>query len=209
MGISLVDKLPYEIDGIKIYPDFRNMLRLEQIMHNPDLDGPQQTLFALKQLFSEMPASMDKALADLTWFYSCGKAEKRRGGKSNTPAPYDFNQDSSYIYSAFYSVYKISLTTIDFLHWWEFVALFEGLPEDVFIRKIMYWRAVDPKNIPKKQRPFILEMKRTYALEGARKTVPDTLEEKYALRQQQIDRLYAEAQRKLEERESDQCTTEN
>ena len=94
----------------------------------------------------------------LAWFLSPGglrhgQRNQQRPGRRNPTAPaFDYEQDANLIYAAFYATYGISLTTVEFLHWWEFLALFEGLPEDTLIKRVMYWRTVNLSQLPKEER---------------------------------------------------------
>ena len=63
-------------------------------------------------------------------------------------------------------VYKINLQRIPSkeLHWWEFVALFDSLPDDCKIRKIMYWRTCDTSGMARKEVQRINELRKAYEL---------------------------------------------
>lgn len=105
----------------------------------------------------------------LTWFYSRGELEGASAGQEGgKPAPraFDFDQDANLIYAAFYAAYGISLTTVEFLHWWEFMALLEGLPENTLLKRIMYYRTVDINELSKAERKHVKRMKQLFALKG-------------------------------------------
>lgn len=63
---------------------------------------------------------------------------KGRGGKSEPV--FDFGQDAGYIYAAFRQAYGIDLFRAR-LHWWEFVALFESLPDNTRMAQIINIRS--------------------------------------------------------------------
>lgn len=196
MNILLMDGLPEEYEGIQLSADFRNMIQVDLILHEADSTPTEKTIAALYQLYPEIPADINKAVEGLVWFYSRGNAPS--GGK-DTPAKkaakkaFSFEQDANLIYAAFYATYNISLTTVDFLHWWEFMALFEGLPENTLIQRVMYWRTVDLTGLSKHERKHVLKMRQLFALKGPEKQAM-TIEE---LNQQSKDRVaqrFAQAQ---------------
>ena len=170
--------LPYEIDGVEISPDFRNMLRIEAISADSALNQTQKLALMLNQLFPEVPEDYTWAFEKLIWFLNRGnmpsdddasQAQKAKKG-------YDFTQDASLIFSAFFAVYGIDLASIEFLHWWSFLAMFEGLPEDTLMKKVMYWRTCDTSKLSKEEKKHILEMRKHFAitrLGAERKTIAE------------------------------------
>lgn len=202
MNILLMDGLPEEYEGIPISADFRNMIQVDLILHDPDSSDVEKTIAALYQLYPEIPADIHKAIAGLEWFFLRGEtgADGDKKAKKAEKKAFDFNQDANLIYSAFYATYSISLTTVDYLHWWEFMALFEGLPETTLMQRVMYWRTADLSGMPKHERKHVQKMRKAFALKGPEKE-PMSVEE---LNQQTKDRVaqrFAQAQAALEKGE--------
>lgn len=201
MNILLLDGLPEDYDGIPISADFRNMIQVDMILHDPDTSEVEKTVAALYQLYPEIPMDIRKAVEGLTWFYTRGIApseSKDNGAKKTTKKAFDFEQDANLIYAAFYATYGISLTTVDFLHWWEFMALFEGLPETTLLQRVIYWRTVDLAGLPKHEKKHVLKMRKLFALKEAEK--PElSLEELNQRTKDRVARRFAEAQAALEE----------
>ena len=104
------------------------------------------------------------------------------------------------IYAAFYATYGISLTTVEFLHWWEFLALFEGLPEDTLIKRVMYWRTANLSELPKEERKHVRKMRKLFALKEAPQEVL-TAEEMEEKAKEDLARRYEQARRWKEERQ--------
>ena len=200
MNILLLDGLPEEYEGIPISADFRNMIQVDLILHDPDTSEVEKTIAALYQLYPEIPKDIRKAVEGLVWFYTRGNAPgdgKDKGAKKSAKKAFDFEQDANLIYAAFYATYGISLTTVDFLHWWEFMALFEGLPETTLMQRVMYWRTADVAGLTKHEKNHVLKMRKLFALKEVEKPVMDI----EALNQQTKDRVarrFAEAQAALE-----------
>lgn len=73
------------------------------------------------------------------------------------------------IYTAFKTQYNIDLEEIEFLHWWKFKAMFNGLKSDNKIVEIMGYRAIDLSKIKdKEEKKRYKELKRIYALPDMR-----------------------------------------
>lgn len=188
MNILLMDGLPETYEGIPLSADFRNMIQVDLILREQNTSEAEKIIAALSQLYPQIPSDMNKAIAGLQWFYARGATEA--GGKEGTakkPAKrsFSFEQDANLIYAAFYATYGISLTTVEFLHWWEFMALFEGLPEDTLIRRVMYWRTAEPAELSKEERKHILKMRSLFPLEDSTQKDMDIT----ALNQQTKDRV--------------------
>ncbi|MCM1295667.1 MAG: bacteriophage Gp15 family protein [Muribaculaceae bacterium] len=182
MNLLLENGLPEEINGIPISPDYRNMIRFDQILQHPEMSESEKLYLGLCQLWPEIPQDIEWAVHKLLWFYSCGHLANE-GGKPNKVQPeplraYDFDKDSELIYAGFYAAYGISLTTIRFLHWWEFIALLSGLPDTTQMGRIMYYRTVDISQVKDKhQREFLGTQQKRWSLERQRKPLHRTAQE--------------------------------
>jgi hypothetical protein len=196
MNILLMDGLPEEYEGAQLSADFRNMIAVDLIMHDPDTNEVEKTVAALYQLYPEIPPDIQMAVEGLVWFYTRGKVD---GKGKDTPAKkapkkaFDFEQDANLIYAAFYATYNISLTTVEFLHWWEFMALFEGLPENTLIQRVMYWRTADLTGMSKAERKHVLKMRGLFALKGPEKEAL-TVEELNQCTKDRVAQRFAQAQ---------------
>lgn len=196
MSILLLDGLPEEYEGIPISADFRNMIQVDLILHDPAINETEKTIAALYQLYPDLPGDIHKAVDGLVWFYTRGDAVgdgKDSGTKKATKKAFDFEQDANLIYAAFYATYGISLTTVDFLHWWEFMALLEGLPETTLLQRVIYWRTVDVNGLPKHEKKHVLKMRKTFALKGQEKPALD-IEELNQQTKDRVARRFAEAE---------------
>lgn len=89
--------------------------------------------------------------------------------KGNTTPTFDYTQDSDAIMSAFRQVYHMTLEEVRSLHWWEFLALFNNLPDNTtfnVLRKIRSMK-INPKDSPERKAE-IKEAKRSVALVDTR-----------------------------------------
>lgn len=161
-------------DRIKIDFDtnFRIGIAFEIMMQNPKYSIKAKTYQALKLFYPEMNKIKDtkKAIDDIVWFYSCGRSEektsqKNKKGKNKQIYSYEFDNDL--IYSAFKNQYNVDLEEIEYLHWWKFRAMFNGLKSDNRIVEIMGYRAMDLSKIKDK------DMKKHYKQLQEENKLPD------------------------------------
>lgn len=185
----LMDELPYTVvvagAEIPIVTDYRTGILFEQVLNDPVKPDDEKLYNVLKLYYGDfvfaMPSDMDtvkEALDRIMWFYRCGAGEtvgtEAEEENSSDRAPlFSYEHDAAYIYAAFVEAYGIDLTK-NRLHWWQFRALFLGLPETVLFCKIMQYRTMEiPAKMPKAQKKFYQRMKRIYKLpESAEKIGP-------------------------------------
>ena len=175
----LMDDLPCTVIvanvRIPINTDYRTGILFEQTLSDltiPDdekLDTVLQLYYgdAVFTLLDDMN-KVQEALNGIMWFYRCG-ADETAGSEteedtSGKDPPFSYEHDAGYIYAAFVEAYGIDLTK-NRLHWWQFRALFLGLPETVLFCKIMGYRTMEiPAKIPKEKKKFYQRMKRIYKI---------------------------------------------
>ena len=176
----LMDDLPCTVIvanvRIPINTDYRTGILFEQtlsdltIPDNEKLDTVLQLYYgdAVFPLLGDMD-TVQEALNGIMWFYRCGADETatsdtEEGQSSGEGPPFSYEHDAGYIYAAFLEAYKIDLTE-NRLHWWQFRALFLGLPETVLFCKIMGYRTMEiPAKMPKEKKRFYQRMKRIYKI---------------------------------------------
>lgn len=186
------------IDG-EDYPinsDFREWIKFQAILLSDD--PIDKKTIDICNFLSDMglPATKDALDATLK-FYAAASTENNTGGGKNVQS-FDFKADSEYIFSAFFETYGIDLTK-ESLHWWRFKALFKALPEECQFCKIMMYRTIDLKNVPKEQRKFYREMKERYALKSCNYSYHRTEQEM----KEYVKNRFAEAKMRLSEAGSD------
>ena len=172
----LIDALPQKlwIDE-KEYPirwDFRVGILYELLMLDEDVKGAEKPLLALRLFYPKIPDNWKRALEGIQWFYCLGEVNKifkQNRRKRMQEKIYSFEQDATYIYSAFLEQYGIDLTKERQLHWWKFRALFQGLQEDTKFCKIMGYRSIElSESMGKEQREFYRRMKALYRLPSSK-----------------------------------------
>ena len=64
---------------------------------------------------------------------------------------FSYEYDGPYILAAFMHDYGIDLTEIDYMHWWKFRMLFDGLSEKNEIKQRIHYRGIDLSSIKDKE----------------------------------------------------------
>ena len=174
----ITEKLPESVQVCgNIYPiayGFKESVQIEIIMFS-DISDEEKLIRSLDIFYlNNIPADINKAMEQLLWFYNCGKMpRKEEEQKKKGPKPkkqqkraYCFEADAGRIYAAFRSQYNINLNQIESedLHWWEFMAMFESLSEDLLISRIMFYRTADLSGMGNNQKAFIKRMRKLYAI---------------------------------------------
>lgn len=167
----LTDELPDSVNiggrDWAIRTEFFRGVAFELIMQDDGMSHEEKIQEALGVFYDEQPRDIQGAVNGILWFYRCGKAQEKAkgGGASSVKKAYCFEQDGDYIFSAFYAVYGIDLTTSN-LHWWAFRALFFGLPADCEIKKIIGYRTADTKEMSKAEKKRFKKLREIHALKN-------------------------------------------
>lgn len=169
----LFEELPdaVEVSGkfYKIATDFRDWIAFFDMMSDTVLDQKQKMLTTLSWFSGEIPNDIVGAYTALTDFAACSGMKKssenegKNNGNSGVPT-LSWLYDSAYILGAFRQVYGIDLIRVEHMHWWEFSALFEALPEETPIKKRIAYRQIKISDIKdKERRKQILKIKKAVA----------------------------------------------
>ena len=170
----LLNKLPttLTIEGVEIAidSDFRTSIMFEQMLKDKTLIGEELSIKAINLfykcdgLISESNSS--EAIEKLMWFYRCGKELKK--ANEETERIHDeicsYEHDADDIYSDFLDQYGIDLQEIDYLHWWKFSAMFNGLSKDSNMKNKISIRATDINKLPVEQREYYKKLKKAYEI---------------------------------------------
>lgn len=180
--MNLLIDLPPEtvLIGDTEYPintDFRVSVLFELMMQDDTLTDYDKIVQSIELYFPEFPVGEDtkEIFEAIRWFYKCGRSDKERKsarsdndkGESrlSTQRAYSFDYDDEYIYAAFRQQYGINLSSIKYMHWWEFRALFKGLDPDCQFCKIMGYRTAKiTSGMSKSEKAFLRRMKMLHAL---------------------------------------------
>lgn len=159
----------------RIETDFREWIKLYELFEQTEKFN-RQILDIILDWYEVIPADEIAAVRALEKFMAGapipepaagdGKgSEKQKRQRRNRKPVFSFTQDAVQIYSAFLAVYGIDIETVPYMHWWKFLILFEGLPENTEIKERIYYRSVDLKDIKsKEERKRIAEIKKRIEL---------------------------------------------
>lgn len=169
MADILLEPLPTEWEGRAIDPDFRPMVWLSNQYQRKR--EKKDTLSFAQEAFQRFyrepipPQLAPEAYESLLRFYHGADPPGRSGGKGSGSGEIamDFACDADYLTAAFQQAYHIDLTA-EHIHWWRFLALLRGLPEETTMAKIMSWRTMDTSGMEGRQRQQYEDLKETFAL---------------------------------------------
>lgn len=151
----LVDKLPTEYEGLKVNTNFRSFILFELLMQDRQYSKKEKIMLSLNLFYDEIPKNIKKAIDGIIWFYTKGKEIKQNNNEKakneNKKRIYSFEYDADLIYAAFLDQYKLDLNEIEYLHWFKFKAMFEGLKSENKICEIMGYRAININKIKNKE----------------------------------------------------------
>ena len=168
----LIDLLPssVEIEGTEyeIRSDFRTSVLFSILMEDKEVPDSIKYEQALDLYYPVIPKNKDEAIEKIIWFYSLGKEEQEVNSTTGkNKKVFDYEEDAIYIYSAFMSDYRIDLQDIEYLHWWKFKSLLEGLKDTNRLNEIIKYRSVDVNKIKdKEEKKFYKKMQRIYKLDN-------------------------------------------
>lgn len=166
MNLKLFDRLPEGVTvGGKFYRcnfDFRNVLRMLDIMQREDLVPDARDYLCLKCVYSHRIAAKNVSAVLNEVCSILFERTPETDGKRLT----SFEQDAPLIRAAFRQVYRIDLFR-DKLTWFEFTELLHGLPEGNKYEEVIGIRARPlpaPNKYNQKEREWLMKAKQQVAL---------------------------------------------
>ena len=117
-----------------------------------------------KEAFDQLSIFVSMETLDKAGTISGKETEGEADLRAEKPL-FSFSVDYPYILSGFLRDYGIDLETVDYLHWWKFRALFDGLSEDTEIKQRIMYRSMDLSTIKdKEERKRIQKIQRAIQL---------------------------------------------
>ena len=144
-------------EEVPIITDFREYVRLLDMLKCEELNAMQKTTL-LAQYFLEEIKVDKEAISALTAFVVMDFDSDKEvpeddeeteyfGSKKNL---FSYEIDYPFIMSGFLRDYGIDLEAVDYLHWWKFRMLFDGLSEDTEIKQRIMYRGINLSDIKDK-----------------------------------------------------------
>lgn len=158
-----VDNLPTEYKGIELKTDFKQVFKFFALQEDDDFDEQEKAYATINIFFDGLQEVIDQEVFDfLGWYIRAGEEPS----DSNEKQIFDWLEDSEYLYSAFYQTYKIDLLNVK-MHWWQFLSLYKGLPDNTKLAYIIQTRATKVPKRDKYNADYVNELqkqKKYYAL---------------------------------------------
>lgn len=138
----LPDSIP--VDG-KEYPlraDYRNVLDVFTVFNDSELTIAEKWFVATYMMLEDFNGyddlenavcngfNLEEAVKGLAWFFSAGKAKEDK--ESHTPPVFDWEQDEQMIFASVNHVANMEVRSVEFLHWWTFLAYFNEISDGMF-----------------------------------------------------------------------------
>lgn len=163
-------------EEVPIITDFREYIRLLDMLKCDELNVYQK-MAILEDYFLDEIAIDDDAIDALTEFVVMDldskdkDSDKENSDENNSEHPgskknlFSYAIDYPFILSGFLRDYGIDLETVEYLHWWKFRMLFDGLSEDTEIKQRIMYRGIDLSDIKDKdERKRIAKIQRKIQL---------------------------------------------
>ena len=164
-----------EVHG-EFYPiitDFREYIRLLDMLKCKELNEIQRIMILGEYFLTDI--SIDQAIHALTGFVTMDLKEKENNSDSEEEGEgqeetekknlFSYEIDYPYILSGFLRDYGIDLETVEYLHWWKFRMLFDGLSDDTEIKQRIMYRGINLSDIKDRdERKRILKIQRSIQL---------------------------------------------
>lgn len=141
-SLSSLRPLPETAGGYPIHTDFRVILRIFRMMSDVEVAEQDKPMLIRAMFFcGDHPTNAEPLFE---WFVGMGREAAPTSGVRD----FDYEQDAAEIWSAFIKEYGIDLLTVDYLHWWKFMALLEGVfaGDNALANKVRIRHADDGEN---------------------------------------------------------------
>lgn len=145
-------------EEIPIITDFREYIRLLDMLKCEELNAMQRLTLLTQYFLYEIEIDKE-AISALTEFVVMDFDSWQKGNEEDGIEPdrhgsnknlYSYEMDYPFILSGFMRDYRIDLESVEYLHWWKFRMLFDGLSEDTEIKQRIMYRSIDLSDIKDK-----------------------------------------------------------
>ena len=165
---ELAEKVDIDGEEIEINTDFRNVLLYFRALKDEELEEAEKLEIAMRLFFKTMPKNIEEAIKYINEEYIvCLNRKKIKGcvrvKDPKEKAVFDFEQDGTLIYVSFMQEYGIDLRK-EKMHWHVFKALFDGLGEETALRRVIEFRRMKPKDMPRERRIELMELQRELSI---------------------------------------------
>lgn len=150
---SLPETIAVDGEDYLVNTDYKYWIELSDALNDTEVDN-EYLANVLKGLFlDKIPQFSGEVFLAIMDFFNGNVKNTKNSENGETEKKkkkvYDFKIDAEYFISAFLNQYNINLFEDD-LHWWKFLALFNGLEKCELTERI-YYRSVDLSTIKSKE----------------------------------------------------------
>ncbi len=155
----LLDRLPDNYAGYLIRTDYRIGIQISLCLQDDGLTQEERVTQAVWLLFGSGAPPLETALEGLSWYLSCGQPRRDDVPAAGTPQRVWFDYDHARIVSSFYKSFGMKVHR-ETLHWFEFMALLDGLDEDSALSNAIQLRGTDTAKLKGRHKSDVERAKR-------------------------------------------------
>ena len=139
-------------EPVRIITDFREYIRLLDMLKCRELTVTDKYSLVKEYFLEEVfvDSTAIKALEEFITMRVATSGERAGSDKAKKDL-FSYSIDYPYILSGFLRDYGIDLNMVDYLHWWKFRMLFDGLSEDTEIKQRIKYRGIRLSDIKDKE----------------------------------------------------------
>ena len=130
----MIGRLPTQllVDGqmYDIRTDYRDCLLIFEAFNDPEMSDQEKQITMIEILYKDIPDNLQEAANQAVWFLDCGNEQESE--RPSEKALYDWNQDEQMIFSAINKVAGHEVRMDEYMHFWTFIGLFQGIGESLF-----------------------------------------------------------------------------
>ena len=152
-----------------VVTDFRDWMKFTDLLSDDSVPDEALPLLTV-HWFLRPPAVCTRAHFDALLDFCQAREIMPEQNQTSEPAlrkppVFDWKLDAPFLLADFRQFYQIDLLHIPFLHWFEFLSLFRGLPQNAQSKERIYYRGCDISQISDKhERDRILKIRQMIAL---------------------------------------------
>lgn len=161
----MIGKLPTSLqignEQCKIRTDYRDILLIMQACEDDELTKFEKSICVLKILYINPPnLDFSEAYEKALWFISGGKEDELETNPIQKPRLYSWEQDEQMIFSAINKIAGKEIRSVEYMHWWTFLGLFNEIGEGVFSSVLnIRSKKIHHKKLEKYEQEFYKENK--------------------------------------------------
>ena len=153
----------------RVVTDFREYIKLLELLRDETVDEIEKYYLVMEWFLDIPEGSFEQCLNGLASFMTMNVDQKetedyKEDGEKESKV-LSYTQDAPYILSGFLECYGIDLETIEYMHWWKFQMLINGMNEKCELKKRMNYRSINADEIKdKSERNRIKKIQRQIAI---------------------------------------------